>query len=452
MAQKETMFIEFTDKGTVRTHTRNVRGSEKATQSLRITTTGLRREIGALRNNILLTTFAIGAIAKVTTELTGQFQRLERSTFALEGLTGSAELAADFVAQIGDATKGTISQLDATAAAARFAAMGLASTAKEAAQLAKVAVTLGAAFDKNATESIEEFTLLLANQSILRLDTFGISGARVRERIKELQKETKGLSRETAFLNAVMEESDIKLGQLEGVLETSGAEMDRLKASSSNLAAALGERLNPLVSAMATAFTQAAVALTDIITTADEAAPSVDELRGQWVRAQMELARFTEQEIEFTKTGRAAKQLVDDLGLALFDLQNPTVSAIVVTDDLGESAKSAAINFRELASSISFALSALEVLTGNSSFGRKAATIIGGAIGFAGGGGVAGGVAGAAIGGQAAGLLGLSRARITPDASRSIGGNVTNINLNGVLISEDAIRNELLPAIARAQA
>ena len=41
-----------------------------------------------------------------------------------------------------------------------------------------------------ATESMENFALMLANQSILRLDSFGISSGKVTARIEELMSAT----------------------------------------------------------------------------------------------------------------------------------------------------------------------------------------------------------------------------------------------------------------------
>ena len=53
------------------------KGYEKSTKNLRGTTTGLRRSLGALRNNILLYTFAVGAAAKITGKFIRDASRFE---------------------------------------------------------------------------------------------------------------------------------------------------------------------------------------------------------------------------------------------------------------------------------------------------------------------------------------------------------------------------------------
>jgi chromosome segregation ATPase len=112
------------------------------------------------------------------------------------------------------ATEGMVSDTDLMMSANRFLAMGLAATADEAAELSRVAVSLGAAMGKDATAAMEEFALLMANQSIPRLDTFGISAGKVRTRIKELMAANEGLTREGAFNQAVMEEAAISMDKL----------------------------------------------------------------------------------------------------------------------------------------------------------------------------------------------------------------------------------------------
>jgi hypothetical protein len=118
------------------------------------------------------------------------------------------------IASMNEATGGIVSNLDMMQAANQFMAMGLANTEEEVAKLSGTAVRLGQAMGKDATQSMEEFSLLLANQSIPRLDTFGISAGKVRTRIKELREETEDMTREEAFMIAVSEEAETSLERL----------------------------------------------------------------------------------------------------------------------------------------------------------------------------------------------------------------------------------------------
>lgn len=185
---------------------------------------------------------AAGGIALLNTignlvQLGVQAQRAET---ALRAFTGSAEAAARTVDAVQRATGGAVNRIDSMTTATRLFSMGLASTADEAAKFTEIAVTLGATMGKGPQEAIENFTLMLANQSILRLDTYGISGARVRERMKELQQETKGLSREQAFLTAVLEQGEDKLARLNAEGFQAASSLDVFKARIEDLKVSVG--------------------------------------------------------------------------------------------------------------------------------------------------------------------------------------------------------------------
>jgi len=152
------------------------------------------------------------------------------------------------------ATRGMVRDVDLMGAANKFMSMGLADSTEEVAALSEMATQLGMAMGGTATESMENFALMLANQSIPRLDSFGISSSAVRERIDELMASTEGLTREQAFMQAVMEEGGVameRVGEQGGGL--SGT-LSRLKTTFGNvkdgilvdLAPALNSLLTPL--------------------------------------------------------------------------------------------------------------------------------------------------------------------------------------------------------------
>ena len=183
----------------------------------------------------------VGAAALELAKIGQQSQAAETR---LAAFAGSAQAAEAALAAIDAATGGTISRMDAAASATRLFQMGLATTADEAANVVKVATLLGDQ-TQGAGERVADFSALLANQSIPRLDNFGISSARVRTRIEELQAAMPGLSRETAFMQAVMAEAAVSMDKLG---TSSGAALSgtaRLAAEVSNLKASVGEQLAP---------------------------------------------------------------------------------------------------------------------------------------------------------------------------------------------------------------
>jgi hypothetical protein len=137
------------------------------------------------------------------------------------------------------------------ASANQLMQMGLANNADELENVAGMAVRLGTAMGRDATQSMEEFALLLANQSIPRLDTFGISAGRVRTRIKELRDANEGMTRETAFMTAVMEEGRKSMARLGDQAEDNLLAFEQLEASVADFKTAVGKELAPVIADLA---------------------------------------------------------------------------------------------------------------------------------------------------------------------------------------------------------
>lgn len=178
------------------------------------------------------------AFLKSIPDILNQGLAIDRAEVALIAYAGSAEEATRTIDLMKDATGGAMSRMSAMQNATRMLSMGLASNADEAANLTKIAVTLGSTMGKGPQAAIEDFTLMLANQSILRLDTFGISGANVRERMKELADQGFApADRQLRFLTATMEMAEGKMTALDEAGFEATSNVDRLKATIEDLKA-----------------------------------------------------------------------------------------------------------------------------------------------------------------------------------------------------------------------
>lgn len=166
-----------------------------------------------------------------------------RAETGLRGLAGGSEEAAAALAAVQAGAGGSIDRIAAATAATKLFSMGLASTAEEAGKLTETAVTLGAAMGKGPQQAFEQFTLLLANQSILRLDTFGISAGRVRDRMRELAAETPNMTREARFLQATLEQAEVSMKKLELAGFEASSSLDRIRADATNAKIAVGQFL-----------------------------------------------------------------------------------------------------------------------------------------------------------------------------------------------------------------
>lgn len=207
---------------------------------------GALSSIGKIAGGIL----AADAIKKIGAQVVGmvtdaaRLEGVERTFGNLAKTIGSD--ATEAIWKLREATSGLVSDADLMQAGNKFMAMGLAKSADEAANLSKIATQLGAAMGNDATASMENFALMLANQSILRLDSFGISSGKVRERIDELMKADKSLTREQAFMTATMEQAELAMAKVGDQTTTTGASLDKIKAKFENIKIMLGKAFLPV--------------------------------------------------------------------------------------------------------------------------------------------------------------------------------------------------------------
>lgn len=255
----------------------------------------------------------VAAIAAVPA-LLDQGNAIDAAETALIGYTGSAEEAERVTVAVAAAAGGAITKFEATQNASRLFAMGLASTADEAAKMTDMAITLGAAMGEDATTAFENFSLMLANQSIPRLDTFGISGAAVRERMAELQAETVGLDRQTAFLNATMELGADAMRDLDAAGFEAVNNIDRLKTVTEDwkdtLATTVADGLMPIIDGafmLTDAITEEKNAVAENSATYEEYLKNVDALKDAHPILMVGWEGLTEAEFANEKQAEATK-------------------------------------------------------------------------------------------------------------------------------------------------
>lgn len=162
--------------------------------------------------------------------------------------------AESMTAALRTASQNSVDDATLMSAGFTFLQMGLADTEKSAADLLQKILLL-----KKPTESahaaIENFTLMLSNQSVARLDSFGLSSGKVRTRIDELLKSGQALNREQAFMMATFEEMDTAISNQGLSFDDIGTSYDRLETRIKNVKdefkELLAEGLNPVIDVLA---------------------------------------------------------------------------------------------------------------------------------------------------------------------------------------------------------
>ena len=125
-------------------------------------------------------------------------------------------------------TQGAISDMQLLATANQFVSMGLASTAAGITDIAHVVTQLELMTNRHASLSaaMQDFAMLIANQSVRRFDQFGLSVDHVRARMDELRQTMPGVATQTLFLTATMEEAQSVLDKLGDQTVSAGEKMD----------------------------------------------------------------------------------------------------------------------------------------------------------------------------------------------------------------------------------
>ena len=157
-----------------------------------------------------------------------------RTEAVFRNLTTSMGDYAGIMAGLREATGGIVSDMQLQEAASKMLQMGLADTSDSLDKLAGMAVKLGSAMGMDVNKAFSDFSLMLANQSIMRLDQFGISGAAVRQRMNELKETMPELSKEMRFMQAVMEEGQTALEKLGASADAASTPLARLQTTLQN--------------------------------------------------------------------------------------------------------------------------------------------------------------------------------------------------------------------------
>ena len=182
----------------------------------------------------------LGVAAKGAFELTRTAAYAQRAENSFTALSGSAEQAKTNLELLREVTRNTKTDFELMQGAASLMALGLAEDATQLGSIMKNVESLGSRFGG----TMQIFQLMMSNQSLMRIDSFGIGVEEATKRIDEFKKA--GMSAETAFKTAILELMEEKYTSLGGAVEDSALKFEQLTANFGNLKIAAGELLLPL--------------------------------------------------------------------------------------------------------------------------------------------------------------------------------------------------------------
>lgn len=174
------------------------------------------------------------AVFKTAFDLAEQGDQIQRTKEKFDALAETIHTTGDaLLSGLREATHGAVSDLDLLTAGTTFMNMGFVRSQDEAESLIQKILLLKKPTE-DTTTAIDNFSLMLANASVARLDSFGLSSGRVKARMEELQKATAGMTREQAFTIATMEEMSVAIDKQGLSVEDLGTSYERLKTMGIN--------------------------------------------------------------------------------------------------------------------------------------------------------------------------------------------------------------------------
>ena len=225
----------------------------------------------------------VGAVAAGVAKLTMDAAEIPDITRRFENLSTSIGETADvMLSEMSKAVQGTVTDVDLMSQASKLMSMGLADSSEQASKLAKIAYELGDP-TQEVTANMENLALMLANQSLPRLDSFGISSGKVRTRINELMEATEDMTREEAFMIAVMEEADVAMEKVGERTVDAKVRMDQMKVTFENVKDRIGVAFIPILGSLVEA-------LAPVITDVAEGLIPVAERAAEWLGENLPVA------------------------------------------------------------------------------------------------------------------------------------------------------------------
>jgi hypothetical protein len=217
---------------------------------------------------------SIGAFVDVTKELNeiGVTSGIAKEKF--NQLVSTTSDTADMLERLQGVTRRNVDDFTLMDSSAQMMAMGIASSGAELEKFTELAVNLRRP-TMSAAEALDNFTLMMANQSVLRLDSFGISGAAVQARMDELT-ESLGMTREAAFKLATLEIGQQSLERLGDAAFAADTSLARVTTRVENLRAEIGEfvaqglEAGAMVIEIGIIYTEQAIAQNDLIVQAEQ--------------------------------------------------------------------------------------------------------------------------------------------------------------------------------------
>lgn len=191
----------------------------------------------------MIAAMSLGAVIKFGDQMNDLGATINATEKMFIQLTGGIAQADALMAQLRQGTRGAVDDLTLMAGATKLLNLGVTSSNEQTAKLIEQ-ITLLKDPTVDVTSAINDFGLMMANASYLRLDTFNLSSSRVRDRVNELAEEFPNLDRQARFTMATIEEMERKVSSLGDAAGSSITRLQRWETAFTNAFQELSQNLN----------------------------------------------------------------------------------------------------------------------------------------------------------------------------------------------------------------
>ena len=211
------------------------------------------QSLATVRSRLLVFNFAMGIGIRQTIEFAKQAAKVQDMSRAFTTLSGTGENSAIAVSKIGNAVKGTMSQMDLFKQANNAMILGVTRNTDEMAEMFKIAQTLGAALGVDTAHAVESLITGIGRQSRLMLDNIGIivkADEAYKDYADRLDKTVDQLTdaeKKQAFFTAAMESARTKAAELGNQQLTARDQFNKFNATMSDFTNFIGEKTSPIV-------------------------------------------------------------------------------------------------------------------------------------------------------------------------------------------------------------
>lgn len=220
-----------------------MRGVAGESRNVNQTLTQMNQRFNQITNLAGMTFAGVGLTSVINygRELYETGQEVNRARALFGSFSDVVGNQASMMDRLRTVTRGAVSDLDLMNGANSLMSMKIATSADDLEHLTSIAATFSQAMGTDVGGALEQISMIIANQSYLRLDSLGIGSGEVRALADQYK--AAGMEAQEAFTQAFLTVADNMMPQMSEIADASISQLDRIGASFKNTMDDVGSRI-----------------------------------------------------------------------------------------------------------------------------------------------------------------------------------------------------------------